>query len=71
MTIKLYDSDSFLFHFTARVLSCEPASDRWRVLLDQTAFFPEGGGQPADPGRIAGIPVLDVQEEQDGIEVGS
>ena len=67
MTIKLYDSDSFLFHFTACVLSCESAGDRWRVLLDQTAFFPEGGGQPADPGVIAGIPVLDVQEEADGI----
>ena len=67
MTIKLYDSDSFLFHFTACVLSCESAGDRWRVLLDQTAFFPEGGGQPADPGMIEGIPVLDVQEEADGI----
>ncbi len=67
MTIKLYDADSFLFCFTARVLSCEPAGERWRVLLDQTAFFPEGGGQPADPGVIAGIPVLDVQEEADGI----
>lgn len=67
MTIKLYDADSFLWRFTACVRSCEPAGERWRVLLDQTAFFPEGGGQPADPGVVAGIPVLDVQEEPDGI----
>lgn len=67
MTIKLYDADSFLWRFQARVLSCEPAGERWRVLLDQTAFFPEGGGQPADPGVMQGVPVLDVQEEPDGI----
>ena len=34
MTMKLYDADSFLWNFTARVLSCEPAGERWRVLLD-------------------------------------
>ena len=67
MTIKLYDTDSFLWVFTARVLRCEPAGARWRVLLDQTAFFPEGGGQPADPGTLNEIPVLDVQEEAEGI----
>ena len=67
MTIKLYDSDSFLWRFSARVIKCELAGERWRVLLDRTAFFPEGGGQSADPGVIAGVPVLDVQEEPDGI----
>ena len=34
----------------------------YRVLLDQTAFFPEGGGQPADEGTLDGIFVTDVQE---------
>ena len=67
MTVKLYDTDSFLWIFTARVRSCDAAGERWRVILDQTAFFPEGGGQPADPGTLGGIPVLDVQEESDGI----
>ncbi len=67
MTVKLYDNDSFLWHFSARVLSCEPVEALWRVLLDQTAFFPEGGGQPADPGTLGGISVVDVQEEPDGI----
>lgn len=67
MTTKLYDTDSFLWTFSARVLSCVPAGARWRVILDQTAFFPEGGGQPADPGTLGGASVLDVQEEADGI----
>ena len=67
MTLKLYDNDSFLFSFSARVLSCESAGERWRAVLDRTAFFPEGGGQPADPGTLGGVPVLDVQEEPDGI----
>ena len=67
MTLKLYDNDSFLFSFSARVLSCESAGERWRAVLDRTAFFPEGGGQPADPGTLDGVPVFDVQEEPDGI----
>ena len=67
MTIRLFDTDSYLRRFEASVLSCEPAAERWRVILDQTAFFPEGGGQAADPGTLGGAAVLDVQEEADGI----
>ncbi len=67
MTLKLYDLDSHLKAFDAIVLNCEPAGERWRVILDQTAFFPEGGGQPADPGTLGGAAVLDVQEEPEGI----
>ena len=67
MTLKLYDLDSHLKAFDAIVLNCEPAGERWRVILDRTAFFPEGGGQPADPGTLGGAQVLDVQEEPDGI----
>lgn len=73
MTKKLYDLDSHLQVFSAQVLSCRPAEDgRWYVLLDQTAFFPEGGGQPADQGtlRLAAdgtVTVLDAQETPEGI----
>ena len=67
MTQKLYYIDSHLFTFTATVLRCEQNRDRWEIVLDETAFFPEGGGQPADPGVIEGVPVLDVQEEPDGV----
>lgn len=62
MTEKLYDSDSRLREFTARVLSCERAGERWAAVLDRTAFFPEGGGQAADTGTLGASRVLDVQE---------
>lgn len=60
-TIALYDSDSHLRAFDAQVLRCEPTADGWAVVLDRTAFFPEGGGQGADHGTLNGIDVCDVQ----------
>lgn len=59
MTIKLYDQDSHRKQFTATVRTCAPAGEgQWQVELDQTAFFPEGGGQPADGGTLGGHNVL-------------
>ena len=63
MTEKLYDQDSHLREFSARVISCVKAGDHWTVTLDRTAFFPEGGGQAADTGTLGGAKVLDVREE--------
>lgn len=63
MTEKLYDIDSHLRTFTATVQCCEPVENGFRVFLNRTAFFPEGGGQPADTGTLGGAAVLDVQEE--------
>ncbi len=62
-TKKLYYEDPFLREFTARVLSCEEAGSGWRVALDRTAFYPEGGGQPADHGLLGGVLVTDVHEK--------
>lgn len=62
MTVKLYDTDSHMFEFQAMVVRCEPRGDRYAVVLDRTAFFPEGGGQYADTGNISGAEVSDVQE---------
>lgn len=62
-TKKLYYEDPFLREFTARVLSCEEAGSGWRVTLDRTAFYPEGGGQPADHGLLDGVLVTDVHEK--------
>ena len=61
MTEKYYEKDSFLSRFDAVVTGCTPEKDRWAVTLDRTAFFPEGGGQPADHGTLGGVKVLDVQ----------
>ena len=53
----------YLCRFTARVERCEAAKEGFAVVLDRTAFFPEGGGQPADHGLLGGARVLDVQEK--------
>lgn len=66
MTKRLYENDGHLSEFAARVISCEKKGDLFDVVLDQTAFFPEGGGQPADTGRIGDAVVSDVQI-RDGI----
>ena len=63
MTEKLYYLDSHLREFTAVVRSCEEQKGGWAVTLDRTAFFPEGGGQPADTGTIGEARVLDVHEK--------
>lgn len=63
MTEKLYYEDAFLTEFQATVLACEPEKESWAVTLDRTAFYPEGGGQPADHGTLGGAVVHDVREK--------
>lgn len=66
-TIKLYDKDSHMYEFTGKVLSCEKSKNGYAVILDQTAFFPEGGGQSADEGTLDGIKVIDVQINKENV----
>lgn len=61
MTQALFDQQPFLKETTATVLSCQKAENGFAVILDQTIFFPEGGGQPADRGTINGVAVTDTQ----------
>lgn len=50
-TDELYATDAYLRRFEARVVDVD--ADRGRVALDRSAFFPGGGGQPFDLGRLA------------------
>ncbi|MDO5452412.1 MAG: alanyl-tRNA editing protein [Eubacteriales bacterium] len=82
VTEKLYDADAYCRAFTATVISCEEAEDReglYAVVLNRSAFFPEGGGQYADTGTLqefkkdcetplsGAVKVVDVQVSDDGI----
>lgn len=61
-TIKLYEADPYLGEFTAVVEKCISEAGIFKVALNQTAFYPEGGGQPADTGILGEARVVDVQE---------
>ena len=60
---KLYYESAYRKEFEGTVLSCEPGKNGFEIVLDQTAFYPEGGGQPADTGILGGVRVLDVHEK--------
>ena len=66
-TEKLYYADAYLKAFDATVLSCEAAKNGYIVTLDRTAFYPEGGGQPADHGTLNGVAVTDVHEKDGAV----
>lgn len=65
MTEKLFYENSYMKTFSACVLECEQVGEAWNIILDRTAFFPEGGGQYADTGFLNDAVVLDVQEKDD------
>lgn len=77
---RLFDADSYMKEFQATVVSCEQKNEnRWCVVLDKTAFFPEGGGQAGDTGWLNELEVIDTREKAgviyhelaEALEVGS
>ena len=67
-TRKLYYEDPFQKGFASTVVSCEETKGGYAVVLEETAFYPEGGGQPCDVGTLGSANVLDVHEK-DGVIV--
>ena len=62
MTTRLFDADSHLWSFSARVAACTEKNGKYEIELDATAFFPEGGGQCGHRGTLGGVRVLDTVE---------
>lgn len=64
MTERLYYADSYLRRFEAWVTETASWHHQSAVVLSHSAFYPTGGGQPHDTGRLQGVPVLDVVERE-------
>ncbi|MCR5467859.1 MAG: alanyl-tRNA editing protein [Lachnospiraceae bacterium] len=64
MTKRLFDEDAYAVEFDAEVEECEKDDALYRIVLNQTLFFPEEGGQSPDKGTIEDIAVCDVQVKQ-------
>lgn len=63
LTERLYYKDQYIKEFSAKVLSCREGERGAEIVLDRTAFFPEGGGQPGDTGFIGSAQVIDTVEK--------
>lgn len=63
MTVKLYENNSLLKSCQAVVTACTESKGKYLIELDQTVFFPEGGGQLSDKGTISDAKVSHVAEK--------
>ncbi|NIM49581.1 MAG: alanyl-tRNA editing protein, partial [Gemmatimonadales bacterium] len=66
MTERLYYADCTVREFAARIVARREGERGPEVRLDRSAFYPTSGGQPYDSGTLAGVPVLDVWEDEAG-----
>lgn len=66
-TERLYNDDSYLKEFDAKIIEVVPYEDKYGIVLDRTAFYPLGGGQPCDIGYLNDADVLEVIEKDGDI----
>ncbi len=76
--MRIYYTDPYCLEFDATVTDVAPVAaatgaagassdqgERWRVVLDRSAFYPTSGGQPFDVGTLGSVRVLDVSDDND------
>jgi alanyl-tRNA synthetase len=66
-TIKLYYQDQYIKNFNANIVDIKQKDGKYNIILDKTAFFPGGGGQGSDIGKIDGYNIEAVIEEKNEI----
>lgn len=67
MKPTLYHTDPYVTENTATVTEILQLEGQYHIQLDDSLFYPEGGGQPCDLGTIDSIPVLAVYENESGV----
>ncbi|BFT71913.1 alanyl-tRNA editing protein [Paenibacillus sp. P36] len=67
MSNKLYYDSAYIREWQTTISRVIEREDGVYILLEETAFYPHGGGQPCDEGHINGVPVLDVISEEENV----
>lgn len=67
MTKKLYYTDSKIYEWHTTIIKIEEHDELFHIYLEETAFYPEGGGQPSDEGTIGGIEVVQVLKKDEEV----
>jgi Ser-tRNA(Ala) deacylase AlaX len=62
--LPAYERDPYLTRLEAQVVRTGEEGGRPFAVLDDTLFYPEGGGQPSDRGLLGGVPVLEVRRRE-------
>ena len=64
-TRRLYYEDVYKKEFTATVVECREQKKGYAVILDESAFYPEGGGQPSDVGTLGDVKVTEFMRKME------
>lgn len=64
MNKRIYFDDPYQVKFESKVIKRIKHNNRTALVLEQTCFYPESGGQPADKGTLNGIEIIDVIEDE-------